>query len=329
MAFMAIPSYDTTSSTAAAHSIGSDASIISFLQRENLLLRNELNFELYLKEQHLRHIGRLHREKVTDTALEAERQNLYHTVRTLRTSHAAQNVELERCRAEASATKARHVQWEADLNNKLKAYREERKAWTAEARQLKAQAEEDAASIGSLGRQLEESGAQLFELQTKMQADEPKLAKLEQYEAKIAQLTTCLAYWDTDVLKYEQQRREMEKLLSKWDEMAYLVEATEKTLIEVEARCAALDAENARLSGEVEAALREVKALKEEKAQWVVEGEPGARQAVREREEVERERDELRARYEDLTAEVLDLKVRLEAQQDADVPPIETELTRS
>ncbi len=249
--------------------LGGDAGTISFLQRENLLLRNELNFELYLKEQHLRHIGRLHREKVTDTALEAERQNLYHTVRTLRTAHAAQHAELERCRAEASATKSRHVQWEADLNNKLKAYREERKAWTTEARQLKAQAEEDSANIASLTRQLEESGAQLFELRTKMEADEPKLAKLEAYEAKIAQLTTCLAYWDNDVLKYERQRMEMEKLLNKWDEMAYLVESTETTLKDIEEKYAALEVENARLKEELQAAFGRVKAVREEKKQLV------------------------------------------------------------
>ncbi|CBQ72318.1 conserved hypothetical protein [Sporisorium reilianum SRZ2] len=72
---------------------------------------------------------------VTDTALKAKRQNLYHTVRTLRAFNAAQTGKLERCRAEAAATKARHVQWEADLNNKLKAYREGRKARTTEALQ--------------------------------------------------------------------------------------------------------------------------------------------------------------------------------------------------
>ncbi|CBQ72314.1 conserved hypothetical protein [Sporisorium reilianum SRZ2] len=312
-AFSAIPFYDTTMPTAAAHSVGSDVSVTSLLQRENLLLRNELNFELYLKEQHLRHIGRLHREKVTDTALEAERQNLYHTVRTLRASNAAQHAELERCRAEAAATKARHVQWEADLNNKLKAYREERKAWTTEARQLKAQAEEDAANIVSLTRQLEESGAQLFELKTKMESDEPRLAKLEQYEAKIAQLTECLAYWDNDVLKYEQQRTQMEKLLNKWDEMAFLVEATEATLSEVEGRCATLDAENERLRGELEAAFASVRALKEDKAHLVVQGEPRSKQALREVGELEGERNELRAVNEKLCAQVLDLKARMEA----------------
>ncbi|TKY86367.1 hypothetical protein EX895_004516 [Sporisorium graminicola] len=330
-AFLAIPSYDTTMPTAAAHGLGSDASVISLLQRENLLLRNELNFELYLKEQHLRHIGRLHREKVTDTALEAERQNLYHTVRTLRTSNAAQHAELERCRAEAAATKARHVQWEADLNHKLKAYREERKAWTTEARQLKAQAEEDAANIASLTRQLEESGAQLFELRTKMESDQPRLAKLDGYEAKIAQLTQCLAYWDNDVLKYEQQRREMEKLLNKWDEMAYLVEATEATLSDVETKCATVEAENERLRRELEAAFASVRALRAEKGKLVVEGEPGRDQVVRQVGELERERDVLRGVEERLSAEVLELKAKLEvlmekgqqdADADADVPPL-------
>ena len=310
----AAPSHDS-SPTSAGGNAGRDDSIVSFLQRENLLLRNELNFELYLKEQHLRHIGRLHRDKVTDTALEAERQNLYHTVRTLRATNTVQRTELERCRAEAAATKARHVQWEADLNNKLKAYREERKAWTAEARQLKAQAEEDSAHIASLTRQLEESGAQLFELRTKMEADEPKLAKLEQYEAKIAQLTTCLAYWDNDVLKYEQQRKEMEKLLNKWDEMAYLVEATEATLSEVEEKYARLEAENDRLKAELEVAFASVKALKGDKAQLVVEGGSGQVQMVKERGEVERESDELRGRNEALCAEVLELKARIEAMQ--------------
>ncbi|CDR98882.1 uncharacterized protein SPSC_05816 [Sporisorium scitamineum] len=314
-AFLAIPSYDTTMPTAAAQGVGSDASVISLLQRENLLLRNELNFELYLKEQHLRHIGRLHREKVTDTALEAERQNLYHTVRTLRASNAAQHAELERCRAEAAATKARHVQWEADLNNKLKAYREERKAWTTEARQLKAQAEEDAANNASLTRQLEESGAQLFELKTKMESDEPKLARIEQYEAKNALLTECLAYWDDDVLKYEQQRKEMEKLLNMWDEMAYSHEATEAALSEAEDRCATLEAENERLRGELEIAFASVKALKEEKGKLVVEGEPGSRQVREEIDELERERDELRGGIERLSAEVLEFKARMEAVQ--------------
>lgn len=287
---------------------------LSFLQRENLLIRNELNFELYLKEQHLRHIGRLHRDKVTDTALEAERQNLYHTVRSLRGQIGALTTTLDRQRAETTTTKVRHVQWEAELNNKLKAYREERKAWSNEARQLKAQVEENAAVISSLTKQLEESGSQLFELQTKVESDEPKLAKIEQYETKISQLTTCLAYWDGDVLKYDRQRREMEKLLNRWDEMAYLVEATESSLAETESKCARLDSERQRLERELQAAAERVESLTQDKKQLTLERVPN-RSSVQALSDVEAERSELRRINETLSATISDLKARLESQQ--------------
>jgi hypothetical protein len=110
---------------------------LAYLQRENLLLRNELNFELYLKEQHLRHIGRLHRDRIADTALEAERQNLYHSVRVMRAQLSATLQAQERQRAEVATTKSRHSAWENELNQKLKTYREERKTWMAEGRELR------------------------------------------------------------------------------------------------------------------------------------------------------------------------------------------------
>ena len=50
--------------------------LLAALKREVLLLRNELNFELFVKQQHLQHIGRLHREHVLDSSVEAERQQL-------------------------------------------------------------------------------------------------------------------------------------------------------------------------------------------------------------------------------------------------------------
>lgn len=304
--------------TAVEGSVGSQATSVSLLQRENLLLRNELNFELYLKEQHLRHIGRLHREKVTDTALEAERQNLYHTVRTLRTSNEAQHAELERCRAEASATKARHVQWEADLNNKLKAYREERKAWTSEARQLKAQAEEDSARIVSLTRQLEQTGAQLFEMHTQLQSDRAKMVKLEQYEAKIAQLTECLAYWDADVLKYEQQRVQMRKLLDKWDQMVYLVEATEASLDDVQNRLQSVELENQHLSAELTRQVQQRTALSHEISVLLSEQHPKSMHTEQELHTLTQECARLGETNQVLQAQLLEFKATIEAIQDRD-----------
>jgi hypothetical protein len=52
------------------------AEAISSLQREVLLLRNELNFELWLSRENVQHIGRLHQDRILSKSAEVERQGL-------------------------------------------------------------------------------------------------------------------------------------------------------------------------------------------------------------------------------------------------------------
>lgn len=52
------------------------AQAVSGLQREVLLLRNELNFELWLSRENVKHIGRLYQERIMTRSAEAERQGL-------------------------------------------------------------------------------------------------------------------------------------------------------------------------------------------------------------------------------------------------------------
>lgn len=49
---------------------------ISGLQREVLLLRNELNFELWLSRENVKHIGRLFQDRIMSKNAENERQGL-------------------------------------------------------------------------------------------------------------------------------------------------------------------------------------------------------------------------------------------------------------
>lgn len=56
--------------------IGHVAHAISGLQREVLLLRNELNFELWVQRENVKHIGRLYQDRVLMKSAEAERQGL-------------------------------------------------------------------------------------------------------------------------------------------------------------------------------------------------------------------------------------------------------------
>ena len=52
------------------------AQAIAELQREALLLRSELNFELWLARENVKHIGRLYHERVISRNAEVERQGL-------------------------------------------------------------------------------------------------------------------------------------------------------------------------------------------------------------------------------------------------------------
>ncbi|PWN25574.1 hypothetical protein BDZ90DRAFT_262221 [Jaminaea rosea] len=301
---------------------------LKYLQRENLLLRNELNFELYLKDQHLRHIGHLHRDRINDTRLEAERQNLYQTVKLLRSQLAAVTATQERQRAEQQTTKARHAQWEAELNGKLKQYREERKTWNAETRELRAKIEEGVATMDTQSKRLDESSAELFELRTQLEKAAPRLARLDQVEARNAHLTRCLAYWDDDVRRFEEQRREMETMLSRWREMELIVRASEEDRYRISEVAEARGAECQRLRREVEAMRRrgaaaasDTEAVEQlhEKTAGLAEGQRDV-QAEKERSTESMDvhtNKALQRRVEQLEAELLALRVATEGRNAA------------
>lgn len=49
---------------------------VANLEAQLSLLQSEVNFQTYLKQLHLAHLGTLHREKVLESGAEAERQSL-------------------------------------------------------------------------------------------------------------------------------------------------------------------------------------------------------------------------------------------------------------
>ncbi len=57
---------------------------ISALQRELVLLKNELNFELWLSRENVQHVGRLYQERILSKNAEVERQGLVRSVCSFR-----------------------------------------------------------------------------------------------------------------------------------------------------------------------------------------------------------------------------------------------------
>lgn len=105
---------------------------LTYLYREIQLLRNDLNFERYLKQQHLSHIGQLRRKQIREARSEAETQNVITSNRTLKLKlEETQRLNMQ-LRKEFEKSKTHCRKWEAELSAKLRILREEQKKWSVE-----------------------------------------------------------------------------------------------------------------------------------------------------------------------------------------------------
>ncbi|GKT80002.1 tuberous sclerosis 1 [Colletotrichum tofieldiae] len=117
-------------------SVSDGQSQIAHLQRQVLLLHNDLNFERYLKQQHMAHIGELRRRQVREAASEAETQNLILTNRTLRKRLEDSKKAEMQIRKESEKSRTLAKKWESDLSAKLRTLREESRKTKTEIQSL-------------------------------------------------------------------------------------------------------------------------------------------------------------------------------------------------
>lgn len=193
------------------------------------MLRNELRFELYMKEQLLIHIGRLHRDRITDAANEAEQQNLQHTIRALQAQLSALEARLDRQRSEVQATSGRHVQWERELNAKLSTYRDERRQRTLLVQQLTRDLEQSQRTVAQQAERISQMGERLFNLESEQQLAAPRLERLAEYDATVHRLGRRLTEWEEGMVMMKEQREEMDKLVMQWEGMQLALTNSERS----------------------------------------------------------------------------------------------------
>ncbi|OAD70180.1 hypothetical protein PHYBLDRAFT_148733 [Phycomyces blakesleeanus NRRL 1555(-)] len=197
--------------------------LVAALKREVLLLRNELNFELFLKQQHLQHIGRLHREHVLDSSVEAERQQLYNTTRMLKAQLKQTTDTLEKLKLESAMTKQKHIKWEDEQSSKLRGYREMRKDWKHQADAAQLQLAEYERLLAEQKTQLEEARQKAFNLENELSTIQPELERMSEYEHRVEQLTQQMLLWEEDTADLEKQKQYIDHLLSQSWSMEELV----------------------------------------------------------------------------------------------------------
>ncbi|KAJ7905364.1 hypothetical protein B0H14DRAFT_2659988 [Mycena olivaceomarginata] len=195
------------------------AQAISGLQREVLLLRNELNFELWLSRENIKHVGRLYRDRILSRDAEVERQGLYNKLRNYRSQVAQLEDELRTHKASASSTKERYADWNTELQKKLQEFREQKKSWINEAAALRTADKEAKALFDAQGTLLAEAAQEVLALQTQKKESQHKIDRLHDYERQIEQHLKVQRLWDADFAKFNERGDQMELMRAQYMQM--------------------------------------------------------------------------------------------------------------
>ncbi|KAJ6496556.1 hypothetical protein C8R47DRAFT_1114575 [Mycena vitilis] len=208
------------------------AQAISGLQREVLLLRNELNFELWLSRENVKHVGRLYQDRILSRDAEVERQGLYNKLRNYRSQVAALEAELRTHKASASSTKERYADWNTELQKKLQDFRDQKKSWITEAAALRTADKEAKALFQAQGTLLAEATKDLFALQTEKKESQHKIDRLHDYERQIEQHLKVQRLWDSDFAKFTERGEEMQLIKAQYRQMEIRLQSHEESQAE-------------------------------------------------------------------------------------------------
>lgn len=206
------------------------AQVISGLQREVLLLKNELNFELWLSRENVRHIGRLYQDQILSKNAEAERQGLHNKLRKYKAEVLGLERELKEHKEQASSAKNKYADWNTELQSKLREFREEKKSWITEAAALRSAEKEAQARFTAQGKLLADATKAMFELQTQKKETQHKVDRLRDYERQIEQHVMMQRLWDDDFQRFNGRGEELRLMKSEYRKMEIQLESYKKTL---------------------------------------------------------------------------------------------------
>ncbi|KAG9240813.1 Hamartin protein-domain-containing protein [Calycina marina] len=185
---------------------------IAYLHREIQLLHNDLNFERYLKQQHLAHIGQLRQKQIREARVEAETQNLINSNRSLKSRLEDMKRDMLQMRNETEKSKSHSRKWEAELSSKLRVLREEQKKWLREKEELTMKLSTVEKDAGSLRDIIVNSEARELGCQQKMNSIELNLDELAYLKGEIEKLTLALRKYEANELQATLDKEKEEAL---------------------------------------------------------------------------------------------------------------------
>lgn len=162
---------------------------IALLQRQNLLLQNDLNFERYMKQQHMTHVGALRRKQLREAATEAETQNLVMANRSMKYRLEESQRKEAQIRKEADHRRNMAKKWESSQSDKLRHFRELQKKWTMDETLLKNDLNNVRAECEQLRKRVAEAEAQQLKSQQDSEAFEAAREEIRKLKEEVQRLS--------------------------------------------------------------------------------------------------------------------------------------------
>lgn len=168
-----------------------------------ILLRNDLNFERYLKQQHLAHIGQLQRRNVREATVEAETQNLINNNRVLKEKLKRANDQLAFLKKETKTARDQSKKFEGDLSTRLKTLKEAERKWLADEEELRTELQRTQSDCNHLRALVVASESK--ELLAKQEASNAnvKLEVVDELKEKIDSLEQRIRTFEARELDFE------------------------------------------------------------------------------------------------------------------------------
>ncbi|KAK1831355.1 tuberous sclerosis 1 protein [Podospora conica] len=172
----------------------------ALLYHQNLLLLNDLQFERYIKQQHMTHMGELRRKQIREAATEAETQNLVMANRSLKQRLDEAKRQEGQIRKEFEHRRAMAQKRENDLSARLRTLREEQKRWNTERTALRQQLETAVAESNGLRAIVSEAEKRRLQSDQDLEAVDLGTEEISRLKAEISRLS---------IVEHEYQGREL------------------------------------------------------------------------------------------------------------------------
>lgn len=219
------------------HELGDDTDVdrcrhdiappLQSLKLENILLKNQLNLELYLKSQHLQQLGSLHKQNISSAALEAENQNLLRINKELRRKLMKTEESKERLQSSNSKNLKNKLTYQELIKTKNLSLKQENLRFLNERLDLLNQLNQLEKSFQVQTSSFHDLQIEAHNLRNELKLIQPKLETIEELEKKNESLSKALLTWDDDLRRFRESRKQIDVLRAEWKKFESLANSYE------------------------------------------------------------------------------------------------------